>query len=150
MTVTRQGRSFVLSPTPVPRFSKRLPLEDLDGPGRMWDAGLVGGRDGHTLEAFLAWRFEDWNGRFSIWHLCVNANARRHGLARALVLEAEAIARAKKAVAMWLEVSNLNVPAITAYEALGFTVVGLDTSLYQGTPARGEVALFMARDLSHP
>ncbi|MGC8488463.1 MAG: hypothetical protein ACP5QO_09645 [Clostridia bacterium] len=51
---------------------------------------------------------------------------------------------------MWLEVSNLNVPAINAYEALGFTVVGLDTSLYRGTRARGEVALFMARDLSDP
>ncbi|MGC8488462.1 MAG: hypothetical protein ACP5QO_09640 [Clostridia bacterium] len=83
MTVTRQGRSFVLAPRPLPRFSKRLPLEDLDGPDRKWDGGLVGGRDAHPLEAFLAWRFEGWNRRFSIWHLYVNANARRHGLARA-------------------------------------------------------------------
>jgi ribosomal protein S18 acetylase RimI-like enzyme len=45
----------------------------------------------------------------------------------------------------WLETSNVNLPAVRAYERLGFRLCGLDTSLYEGTPAEGEVALFLCR-----
>lgn len=147
MAVRQEGRAFHLTHTPVPMFTKRFELDDLDEGGRMWDDAIVGGRTDSALEAFLAWRFETWNRRLAIWHLYVAPPARRHGLARALMGEVEVVARRRGAVALWLEVSNVNVPAILAYEALGFSVVGLDTSLYWGTPARDETALFMSKDL---
>ena len=47
-----------------------------------------------------------------------------------------------------METSNLNLPGVRAYERLGFQVCGLDTSLYDGTPSEGEVALFLSRSLA--
>jgi ribosomal protein S18 acetylase RimI-like enzyme len=46
---------------------------------------------------------------------------------------------------LWLEVSNVNGPAIRCYSKMGFRVCGLDVSLYEGTGSRGEVGVFMWR-----
>jgi hypothetical protein len=46
---------------------------------------------------------------------------------------------------LWLETSNLNHPGVAAYRALGFSLTGMDMTLYDGTPAQGEVALFFSR-----
>lgn len=46
---------------------------------------------------------------------------------------------------LWLEVSNVNAPAIGSYLRMGFEVCGVDVSLYEGTEARGEVGVFMWR-----
>jgi ribosomal protein S18 acetylase RimI-like enzyme len=47
------------------------------------------------------------------------------------------------------ETQNTNVPAIRFYRALGFTVDGIDVSLYTNDDlARGEVALFLKKRLS--
>ena len=45
---------------------------------------------------------------------------------------------------VWLETQNVNVPAIRAYQALGFPLCGLDLTLYRGTMHDGDVALYMA------
>ena len=49
---------------------------------------------------------------------------------------------------LWLETSSLNVPGAAAYRALGFRLVGADLTLYDGTEAEGEVALFFARPVA--
>ena len=49
---------------------------------------------------------------------------------------------------LWLEVTNVNAPAIRAYLRMGFTVCGLDTSLYRGTESADETAIFMSQDLT--
>jgi len=36
---------------------------------------------------------------------------------------------------LWLEIQNVNIAAVRAYRALGFQLVGLDTSLYDGDVA---------------
>ncbi|QTR01699.1 GNAT family N-acetyltransferase, partial [Saccharothrix algeriensis] len=55
--------------------------------------------------------------------------------------------RSRGARTAWLETSNVNVPAVRAYLRMGFTLCGLDTTLYRGTPAEGEIALYLARNL---
>ncbi len=79
---------------------------------------------------FVAIRVEDWNRRCIIWHLYVDGAYRRHGIARNLLRRAGQRLGAKLA---WLEVSNVNVAAVTNYHALGFWICGVDSTLYQCT-----------------
>jgi ribosomal protein S18 acetylase RimI-like enzyme len=95
----------------------------------------------------VATRYEAWNRRVVIWHLYVSGEYRRRGVGGRLLETALAAAREAGARTAWLETSNLNVPAVRAYERLGFVLCGLDTTLYDGTPAEGEVALFFSRRL---
>lgn len=85
--------------------------------------------------------------RLVIHHLYVAPEVRRHGTGRALLEHALDRGRARGAPVAWLETSNLNHPGIQAYRRFGFDVCGLDTSLYVGTPAEGEFALFLWRPL---
>jgi ribosomal protein S18 acetylase RimI-like enzyme len=48
---------------------------------------------------------------------------------------------------VWLETSNLNAPGVAIYEALGFRLSGIDLTLYDGTPAEGEIALFFSKPI---
>ena len=41
----------------------------------------------------------------------------------------------------------MNVAAIATYRALGFQICGVDATLYHGTDAAMETALFMARPI---
>jgi ribosomal protein S18 acetylase RimI-like enzyme len=77
----------------------------------------------------------------------VDAARRRRGIGRQLLETALAPAREAGARTAWVETSNLNLPGVRAYERLGFQLCGLDTSLYVGTAAEGEVALFLSRTL---
>lgn len=96
---------------------------------------------------FIELEYEDWNRRLTIADLELEASYRGHGIGAALVDRAVAYGRQLGARTLWLEVSNVNVPAVRAYRRMGFELCGLDTSLYRGTPAEGEIALFMAREL---
>ena len=51
------------------------------------------------------------------------------------------------ALHLWVETSNLNVPGIRAYRRMRFELCGADTTLYLGTPAANEQALFFALPL---
>jgi len=104
--------------------------------------------DGDQVVGVIATQHVPWNRRVIIWHLYVSGRYRRQGIAKRLLETALCAAREAGARTAWLETSNLNVPAIRAYECLGFELCGLDTSLYDATPSEGEVALFFARRLS--
>jgi ribosomal protein S18 acetylase RimI-like enzyme len=95
----------------------------------------------------VATEHDSWNSRVVIWHLYVDASRRRRGIGRRLLETALAAAVEAGMRVAWLETSNLNVPGVRAYERLGFEICGLDTTLYTGTPAEGEIALFLARPL---
>jgi ribosomal protein S18 acetylase RimI-like enzyme len=95
----------------------------------------------------VATQQEPWNRRVIIWHLYVDAGRRRQGIGRRLLDTAFVAAREAGARTAWLETTNLNLPGIRAYERLGFELCGLDTGLYDATPAEGEVALFFRRSL---
>jgi ribosomal protein S18 acetylase RimI-like enzyme len=57
-------------------------------------------------------------------------------------------ARGAGALTVWIETSHVNHPGIAAYRRLGFDICGFDTTLYRGTPAEDETALYMARLLT--
>jgi ribosomal protein S18 acetylase RimI-like enzyme len=97
-----------------------------------------------------ATQYEAWNGRVIVRHLYVSSSHRRRGIGRRLLNIALSAARETGARTARLEASNVNLPAMRAYERLGFgfKLCGLDTSLYHATPSEGEIALFLCRPLT--
>lgn len=130
--------------TPI---TKRFPLDDLESPEHPYDIGWAVVEGGRFL-AFAATSFETWNRRLVLWHLYVDTPARGRGLSRRLLDAVEAHGLACGARHVWLETSSLNAPGVGAYHALGFSLTGADLTLYDGTPAQGETALFFSKPLS--
>ena len=127
-------------------LTKRLPLDDLSSPERAWTHAFVAEAQGRIV-GFAAASFAAWNRRLTLWHLYIRPDRRRSGVGRALVERVETLGRELGARHLWLETSNLNVPAVAAYRALGFALTGVDATLYDGTQAEGEIALFLSKPL---
>lgn len=145
--VEAPGDGFALRPRRLGApFTKRLPLDDLSNPERGWTHAFVAEANGR-LAGFAAAGLEAWNRRLTLWHLYVRPDLRRRGVGRRLVGEIEALGRQLGARNVWLETSNFNAPAVAAYRALGYALTGIDTTLYDGTPAEGEIALFLSKPL---
>jgi ribosomal protein S18 acetylase RimI-like enzyme len=128
---------------------KRFPLDDLRSDERPWSHGFVAEEAGACL-GFAAAGFEPWNRRLVLWHLYVQPSARGRGIGRQLAARVAALGRELGARHIWLETSNLNAPGVAAYRALGFCLTGIDTTLYDATPAEGEVALFFSKPTLPP
>ncbi|OIJ90030.1 N-acetyltransferase [Streptomyces sp. MUSC 14] len=153
--VTVREAGFGLRRIPVaPPLHKTFPDDDTDEPAA---------EDGHTgstrttvavagaeVCGFVTASFAPWNARLTIRDIEVAPAWRGKGIGRDLMRLALGFARECGAAHMWLEVSNVNAPAIGAYLRMGFTFCGLDTSLYDGTESAGEVALFMSRRVDRP
>ena len=125
-------------------LTKRFPLDDLDAEDRPWSDAWVAEADS-VLVGFAATSFESWNRRLVLWHLYVAPELRRRGVAARLLAEVEQHAQAVGARHIWLETSSLNVPGASAYRRLGFELTGIDRTLYDATPAEGEIALFFSK-----
>jgi ribosomal protein S18 acetylase RimI-like enzyme len=146
--VTVSGDRIELAPRDLDRpLTKRFPLDDLESPDRPYDTAWVAVEDG-TIIGFAAASHASWNHRLVLWHLYVSPAQRGRGVARALLQSVEAHALALEARHIWLETSSLNVPGIAAYRALGFSLSGVDLTLYDGTLAEGEIALFFSRPVA--
>ncbi|KAE8310118.1 hypothetical protein BDV41DRAFT_545857 [Aspergillus transmontanensis] len=105
----------------------------------------------HSIKvvAFISVKFSSWNARLIISDIEINPLYRRQGIGRNLIRFTERLGVARWPVRhVWLEVSNVNYPAIQSYLKMGFKIAGLDVSLYVGTPAEGEFAIFMWKDVS--
>ncbi|WP_282085481.1 GNAT family N-acetyltransferase [Streptomyces tendae] len=148
VTATTEG--FTLRETPVdPPVHKVFPPRDTDDDDRAATEDgdsrtfVATGADGRPV-GFAALSYAPWNRRLTIEDIEVAPAHRGRGVGRALVGHAVGFARERGADHLWLEVTNLNAPAIHAYRRMGFDFCGLDTALYGGTPASGEQALYMA------
>jgi GNAT superfamily N-acetyltransferase len=128
-------------------LTKRFPLDDLESPTRPYDQAWVASV-GEVIVGFAGSSFEVWNKRLVLWHLYVDPAHRRQGIARQLLEAVEAEGVSRGARHLWLETSSLNVPGVAAYRALGFSLTGADLTLYDGTPAEGEAALFFSRHIA--
>ncbi|MGW3331702.1 GNAT family N-acetyltransferase [Streptomyces rubiginosohelvolus] len=147
---------FTLRETAVdPPLTKVFPEEDLDendeGSGTEGDQVPQGAPtflalapDG-TLAGFVSVAYERWNRRLTIEDIEVAPDHRGRGVGRALMSRAEEFARERGAGHIWLEVTNINAPAIHAYRRMGFALCGLDTSLYEFTASAGEYALYLSK-----
>ncbi|AUX42269.1 uncharacterized protein SOCE26_036990 [Sorangium cellulosum] len=87
---------------------------------------------------------EEWNRRMSIWHFYIDLPYRGRGGGRELMRAGIEWGRRAGAKMAWIETTHLNDPGIQAYRRLGFEICGFDASLYRGTPAEGEIAVYMA------
>ncbi|WP_369776394.1 GNAT family N-acetyltransferase [Streptomyces sp. R33] len=149
VAVTEDG--FALQEIPVdPPIHKVFPAEytdDGDGPATEEDPNsrtFLAVGTGGCLAGFVAVSYAPWNRRLAIEDLEVAPPHRGQGVGRALVGHVVEFARERGAEHIWLEVTNINAPAIHAYRRMGFTFCGLDTALYDGTPSSGEQALYMS------
>ncbi|MFT4163932.1 MAG: GNAT family N-acetyltransferase [Microlunatus sp.] len=111
-----------------------------------WDQALVEILD-HRVRGFAAYAYSRWNRRIVLLHMYVDAGARGQGIGRSLLDEILSAPAARSAQHVWLETQTNNVPAIRAYERMGFRVVGLDQTLYEDRPG-AETALYMSRQLN--
>jgi GNAT superfamily N-acetyltransferase len=145
--------SFALEEVPVwPAVHKAFALTEADaaelvGEDRAWDQGVVAEQEG-AIVGFAAWKHQRWNHRAEIWHLYVAPAQRGHGVGRALVEAAATAAREAGMRTLWVETNTLAYPAIQFYRHFGFSLCGLDTSLYDpAAVAADETALFFSRPL---
>ncbi|MEU7279037.1 GNAT family N-acetyltransferase [Streptomyces sp. NPDC045431] len=147
VTVTEGGFGIRRTPLAEP-LHKVFPDEDEDDGEDGGDPELtrtVVACDGDELCGFVETSFDPWNARLTIRDIEVAPAWRGRGVGRTLMDHAVDFARECGAGHLWLEVTNINAPAIHAYLKMGFTFCGLDTTLYDGTQSAGEQALFMAR-----
>ncbi|WP_313750942.1 GNAT family N-acetyltransferase [Streptomyces parvus] len=98
-----------------------------------------------SLAGFVSVTYARWNRRLTIEDIEVAPGHRGRGVGRALMSRAEEFAREQGAGHIWLEVTNINAPAIHAYRRMGFSLCGLDTSLYEFTASAGEYALYLSK-----
>jgi ribosomal protein S18 acetylase RimI-like enzyme len=146
-SVKADGRGFQLVEEAVePPVVKSFPLDDLD-PAREWERTWIA-VEGKRAVGVVATQHDRWNQRVIVWHFYVDPTRRGRGIGRRLLDVALDEAQRAGARTAWVETSNLNVPGVRAYERLGFHLCGLDTTLYVGTPAEGEAALFLCRALA--
>ena len=145
--VAASGAGFALRERRLAEpLTKRFPLDDVRGDDRPWSHGFLA-EDGGACVGFAAAGLQPWNKRLVVWHLYVQPRARGRGIGRRLVERVDALGRELCARHLWLETSNLNAPGVAAYRALGFELTGIDATLYDATPAEGEIALFFSRAL---
>ncbi|MGW7091216.1 GNAT family N-acetyltransferase [Streptomyces sp. NPDC054874] len=145
---------FTLRETPVDQpLTKVFPEDECDGDDDEDDGGsedqdsptfLALGADG-SLAGFVSVSYAPWNRRLTIEDIEVAPEHRGRGAGRMLMARAEEFARERGAGHVWLEVTNINAPAIHAYRRMGFSLCGLDTSLYEFTSSAGEYALYMSK-----
>lgn len=147
VTVTDDG--FTLRETAVdPPLTKVFPEDGDQGDhgdddGAHFRTFVAHGAAG-DLAGFVAVSYAGWNRRLTVEDIEVAPEHRGRGVGRALMGLAVEFARERGAGHLWLEVTNVNAPAIHAYRRMGFAFCGLDTALYDGTPSEGEQALYMS------
>jgi GNAT superfamily N-acetyltransferase len=125
---------------------KHYPMADAFAPWSTWDTGWVAEQDGAAV-GFAGVEFEAWHARLVLWHLYVARSHRRSGIGRALLERVEQHGRSRGARRVWLETTSVNVPGIAAYARLGYTLVGVDTSVYDTLPYEDEAAVYLAKRL---
>jgi len=89
---------------------------------------------------------QQWNNTLMLWHFQVHQDYKRRGFGGRLLGEVVERARRGGFRAVTLETQNTNSAAIRFYRQCGFTIEGIDLSLYanRGTGSE-EIALFMRK-----
>lgn len=144
--ISAQGRSFTWRAEPVVR--PRQKVHDvaiyLRTDSNRWHAAYVAQHES-GIAGFAAVELQSWNQRLVLSHMYVDRSARQLGVGRALLREVINTSTADVRH-VWLETQDTNVTAILAYERMGFSIVGLDTSLYADS-TDSEIGVFMCQPL---
>lgn len=112
------------------------------------DNGLShGAYAGEELAGLALAEAQTWNASLWIQELHVAPAYQRQGLGRRLLAATGAAGRVRGLRRLVVEAQNTNVPALNFYQAVGFTLDGLDLTYYADGVADAEVALFLKRPL---
>jgi ribosomal protein S18 acetylase RimI-like enzyme len=84
-----------------------------------------------VLAGFACVQYYAWNRLIQIQSLAVHPEARRHGLASALIARAEEFAREKKARGVYVDTPVSNTGGRKFYEALGYQLAYLMPRYYE-------------------
>ena len=126
-------------------MTKRYSIGEVFAPWASWDTGWVAEADG-AIRGFATVGYEAWHQRLVLWFLYIEPAWRRRGIGRALLEQVEAHGKQVGASHVWIETSSVNVPAVAAYERLGYALCGADRTFY-GAYMPGEAAIFLAKTL---
>jgi ribosomal protein S18 acetylase RimI-like enzyme len=89
-----------------------------------------------------------WNRTLWVWEFHVAPDYHYQGIGRQLMEALAEKARSADLRVMVCETQNTNVPAISFYRQVGFSIEGIDLSYYTNHDlTAGEVAIFMKRKL---
>lgn len=143
--VTSARRLELVERTLEAPIVKQYEIDEVFAHWASWEVGWVAEEDG-VVRGFATVEYEAWNERLNLWFLYIAPSWRRRGVGRALVERVEAYGRKVGASHVWLETSSKNVPGVRAYERIGFTLCGAD-STYYGRYMPGETAIFLAKSL---
>ncbi|CAM5360358.1 GNAT family N-acetyltransferase [Streptomyces abikoensis] len=147
LEVTASDEGFRLRETPVGPPLRKVYPQDEEGVEDEEDAHVIVALSGDEPCGAITLTHAEWNHRLVIADLRVAPAHRGRGIGPALMEHGLAHGRQLGARTAWLEVTNVNAPAVRVYRRMGFALCGLDTSLYRGTVSEGETALFMSRPL---
>jgi ribosomal protein S18 acetylase RimI-like enzyme len=104
--------------------------------------------DGARMVAIAIAEARRWNCSFWVWEFHVAADYQRKGIGRQLMQVLVEKARSARLRVLVCETQNTNVPAISFYRKVGFSIDGIDLSYYTNRDlSDGEVAIFMKRKL---
>src|SRR5687768_4192232 len=139
--VTRGGLGFVLREEPVaPPYHRAEEPVDVDE--LLTFDGVFVAERAERIIGYAALRCDAWNRRGVLGLLYVDRQHRGSGVGAALVDAVSSVASQAGMNRLWAETQDVNVPAVRFYLAAGFSLCGLDTSLYDpDTRAGRECAL---------
>jgi ribosomal protein S18 acetylase RimI-like enzyme len=140
---------YVTLPEPSVRKYNQFDATTLQRYTQVLNAGFsFSAYDSELLVGLIIAEPQEWNRSLSVWEFHVAPTHRRTGIGRQLMACAEQHARRSGLRTIVCETQNTNAAAITVYRRLGFTVEGIDISLYSNTDyPDGDVAVFLKRRL---
>jgi ribosomal protein S18 acetylase RimI-like enzyme len=107
-----------------------------------------GAYDGELLVGLIIAEPQEWNHSVSVWEFHDAPSHRCSGIGRQLMDCVEAQARRSSLRTIVCETQTTNAAAILVYRKLGFTIEGVDLSLYSNTDyPDGDIAVFLKRRL---
>lgn len=147
---------FELRLTPLEQpFVKRYPSREPPEMRRYQELATsghcFGAFDGEMCIGLALCEPQQWNRSLVVHEFHIAPAGHYQGIGRALMATVEAHAQDQGMRCIVCETQTTNVPAIRFYRALGFSVDGIDVSLYSNEDIkRSEVAVFMKKQVAQP
>ena len=140
---------YIALPEPSIRTYDHFDVKTVQRYSQLCSAGFsFGAYDREQLVGLLIAEAQAWNRSLSVWEFHVAPTHRRNGIGRQLMASVEEQARRSNLRAIVCETQTTNAAAILAYRKLGFTIDGIDLSLYSNTDyPDGDIAVFLKRRL---
>jgi len=111
----------------------------------------IGAWEDGRLVGIVVGEKRTFDGSLWVWEFVVDPAVRRRGVASRLMDELAQREKEQNCRVLFCECQNTNASVIDFYRNVGFSLNGLDLTLYQHSPdCEEEIALFMKRHIGTP